>query len=65
LASQLAEKTKLVEANIHELDIQKILSIENEGIVSSAVHAYRLGFIKGVEKFQQEKLFAGSTGLFN
>ena len=65
LESQLAEKAKQFETNIHELDIQKVLSIENEGIVSSAVHAYRLGFIKGVEKFQKEKLFAGSTGLYN
>lgn len=65
LESQLSEKAKQLEVNIHELDMQKILSIEDEGIVSSAVHAYRLGFIKGVEKFQQEKLFAGSTGLFN
>ena len=65
LEAQLTEKIKSLEVIIHELDTQKILSIESEGIVSSAVHAYRLGFIKGVEKFQQEKLFAGSTGLFN
>lgn len=65
LEAQLNEKMKQLEVNIHELDMQKILSIENEGIVSSAAHAYRLGFIKGVEKYQQEKLFAGSTGLFN
>ena len=65
LEAQLNEKIKFLEINIHELDMQKILSIENEGIVASAVHAYRLGFIEGVEKFQQEKLFAGSTGLYN
>ena len=65
LEAQLKEKIKMLEVNIHELDLQKILSIENEGIVASAVHAYRLGFIKGVEKFQQEKLFADCTGLFN
>lgn len=65
LEAQLKEKIKLLEVNIHELDTQKILSVGDEGIVSCAIHAYRLGFIKGVEKFQQEKLFAGSTGLFN
>ena len=65
LEVQLNEKIKFLEINIHELDVQKILSIENEGVVASAVHGYRLGFIKGVEKFQQEKLFAGSTGLYN
>lgn len=65
LEAQLNEKIKFLEINIHELDMQKILSIENEGTIASAVHGYRLGFIKGVEKFQQEKLFAGSTGLYN
>lgn len=65
LEEQLREKVKFMETNIHELDVQKILSAEGEGIVSSAIHSYRLGFIKGVEKFQQEKIFAGSTGLFN
>jgi hypothetical protein len=65
LEAQLNEKIKFLEINIHELDMQKILAVEDEGIVASAVHAYRLGFIKGVEKFQQEKLFAGSTGLYN
>jgi len=65
LEAQLIEKIKQLEVNIHELDTQKILSVENEGIVSSATHGYRLGFLKGVEKFQQEKILAGSTGLFN
>lgn len=65
LEAQLEEKVKLQEVNFHELDMQKILSVEDEGMVSSVIHEYRLGFIKGVEKFQQEKLFAGSTGLFN
>ncbi len=65
LAAQLNERAKQFEINIHELDTQKVLSVADEGMVSSAIHAYRFGFIKGVEKFQQEKLFAGSTGLFN
>lgn len=65
LEAQLNEKIKFLEINIHELDMQKILAVEDEGVVASAVHAYRLGFIKGVEKFQQEKLFAASTGLYN
>lgn len=65
LESQLAEKIKSIEVIIHELDLQKILSIEDEGIVGTAVHSYRAGFLKGVEQFQKEKLFAGTTGLFN
>lgn len=65
LESQLLERIKQLEVQIHELDTQKILSVETEGIVSIAAHNYRLGFVKGVEKYQQEKLFAVSTGLFH
>ena len=65
LEAQLAEKIKQLETNIHELDTQKILSVEDEGIVGPAVQAYRSGFIKGLRQYQQEKLFAGTTGLFN
>jgi hypothetical protein len=65
LEAQLNEKVKHHEMNIHELDMQKILSTDDEGFISSTVYAYRLGFIKGVEKYQQEKLFIGNTGLFN
>ena len=65
LEAQLNEKVKQHELNIHELDMQKILSTDDEGFISSAVYAYRLGFIKGVEKYHQEKLFIGTTGLFN
>jgi len=65
LEAQLNEKVSQVEVTIHELDIQKILSAEDEGMVSTAIHSYRLGFIRGLERYQQEKLFAGSTGLFN
>jgi hypothetical protein len=65
LEAQLNEKIKFVEADIQELEKQKNLSIDCEGIISSSIHAYRLGFIRGIEKYQQEKLFAGATGLFN
>lgn len=65
LEEQLNEKVRQVEVTIHELDIQKILSAEDEGMISTATHSYRLGFIRGLERYQQEKLFAGSTGLFN
>ncbi|MBK6827103.1 MAG: hypothetical protein IPG86_09590 [Chitinophagaceae bacterium] len=65
LEAKLKEKIRQIEVVIHELDTQKILSIEAEGIIAPAIHGYRLGFIKGLESYQQEKLFAGSTGLFN
>lgn len=65
LEAKLREKIKQLEVTIHELDTQKILSVENEGIVSTAISAYRLGFVKGLERYQQEKFFGESTGLFN
>lgn len=65
LEMQINERIKQIEIQIHELDTQKILSIEGEGIVSSSLHSYRLGFIKGIEHYQHEKLLASSTGLFN
>lgn len=65
LESQLIEKERSLTVCIHELDTQKILSVENEGIVASPIHSYRAGFIKGVERFQQEKLLCANTGLFN
>lgn len=65
LEAKLKEKIRQIEVVIHELDTQKILSVEAEGIIAPAIHGYRLGFIKGLESYQQEKLFAGSTGLFN
>lgn len=65
LEAQLKEKVRQLEITIHELDTQKILSVGDEGIISSAILSYRLGFRKGLETYQREKLFAGSTGLFN
>lgn len=65
LEAKLKEKISQLEVLIHELDTQKILSIEDEGMVAPAIHAYRIGFVRGLERYQQEKLFAGSTGLFH
>ncbi len=65
LEAKLKERISQIEVSIHELDTQKILSIENEGTIAVAVNAYRLGFIKGLERYQNEKYFASSTGLFN
>ncbi len=65
MEAKLKEKIRQIEVVIHELDTQRILSIESQGIISSAISAYKIGFRKGLEKYQEEKLFAASTGLFN
>jgi hypothetical protein len=64
LEASLREKVRQLENLIHELDTQKILSVEEEGMIAPVVQGYRIGFIKGVERFNQEKIFAGSTRLF-
>ena len=65
LYAQLEEKHKLLDANFHELDTQKVLSVADDGMIGPAVHSFRLGFRKGLDRYQQEKFIAGSTGLFN
>jgi hypothetical protein len=60
----LMEKIRQLENLLSQLDLQKTLSIEDEGLVSSVLHDYRIGFIKGVEQFNQEKFIGASTGLF-
>jgi len=64
LEEELSQKAQELGNLIHELDTQKILSVENEGLISGSLNDYRIGFIKGVEQYRQEKLLAGSTRLF-
>jgi hypothetical protein len=64
LEEELNQKVQELTNLIHELDTQKILSVENEGWIAGILNDYRIGFIKGVEQYRQEKLLAGSTRLF-
>ncbi|MBA3286211.1 MAG: hypothetical protein H0U27_14300 [Nitrosopumilus sp.] len=64
LEEELIQKLYELENLIHEMDTQKILSVENEGLIAGTLNDYRIGFIKGVEQYRQEKIFAGSTKLF-
>ena len=65
LERQLTERLSQIEAKIHELDVQKVLSVEDEGFISVAVTHFRSGYLRGVEQYLAEKFFASSTGLFN
>lgn len=65
LVSQLKEKIVHLEQLLHEWDTQKILSVEDEGMVGPSIYSYHRGFIKGLNRFQEEKHFGNSTGLFN
>ncbi len=54
-----------VENLVHELDLQKVLSVEDEGMIAPVINNYRLGFLQGLERYNQEKILACSTKLFN
>jgi hypothetical protein len=58
-------KINSIKTNITELEAEIALSTIDEGHVMIAIHQYRDGFIRGTEAYQEEKLIAGSTGLFN
>lgn len=51
--------------NIERFQIEKELSVADEGMIARVIHNYREGFIKGIEQYRKEKLIAGSTGFFN
>jgi hypothetical protein len=61
----LAEKIKQQENLIQQLDIQKTYSVADEGMISSVLHDYKIGYIKGMEQYSREEFLCGSTGLFN
>ena len=64
MTQQLQLRIDLLDVNIQRLEREKISSFDEEGLIMKAIHQYRDGFIKGMETYQEEKFFAGSTGLF-
>ncbi len=64
MEEEIKEKIHQLEVAIHALQNQKELSIDDEGMVASAIHRYSIGFTKGVNQYQREKFLGGSTGLF-
>lgn len=52
-------------AMISRLENEKALSAEEEGWVMKPVHDYRDGFLRGADAYNDEKLIALTTGLFN
>jgi hypothetical protein len=65
LVKQIDNQVKSIRFNISELEAEIALSTLNEGHVMIVIHQYRDGFIRGTEAYQEEKLIAGCTGLFN
>lgn len=64
MLSEIEEKIHQLDASIQELERQKVLSVDDEGMIASAISRYSVGFTKGVHRYQQEKHFASETGLF-
>lgn len=65
LNQQIANICRDLDESIETLKTEKQNSVDDEGWVMKAIHKYREGFIKGTGKYQEEKLLAISTGLFN
>ena len=65
MVKKAALKVDTIKANITELEAEIALASIDEGHVMIAIHQYRDGFLRGTEAYHEEKLIAGSTGLFN
>jgi hypothetical protein len=64
MTQQLQLRIDLHDVNLQRLEREKEFSCQDEGLVMNAVNHYRDGYLRGMETFQEEKIFAGSTGLF-
>jgi hypothetical protein len=64
MVQQLQLRIDLFDVNLQRLEREKELSSQDEGLVMKVVNQYRDGFIRGMETYQEEKILAGSTGLF-
>ena len=65
LVKKIDNQANANRANITELESEIALATKDERLVMIPIHQYRDGFIRGTEAYQEEKLIAGSTGLFN
>lgn len=64
LVKQLDNQINAMRSNVAELEAEIALADIDQGYVMIGVYQYRDGFIRGTEAYQEEKLIAGSTGLF-
>ena len=64
LVRQIDNQINAIKANATELEAEIALATIDQGYVMIGIHQYRDGFIRGTEAYQEEKVIAGSTGLF-
>lgn len=64
IRDQLQLRIDELKTRLEYLEREKELSVDDEGLVSAALHKYHDGFVRGVQAYEEEKIFASSTGLF-
>jgi len=62
---QCANIIKDIDESIETLLEEKKNSAQDEGWVMNVIHKYREGYAKGAMRYQEEKLLAITTGMFN
>lgn len=65
LYRQYADSMSEIHHKIKALENQRELSSMNEGWIMKVVHEYKDAYLKGMQLYSEEKLFALSTGLFD
>ncbi|GAB3910042.1 hypothetical protein GCM10028803_49010 [Larkinella knui] len=61
----LENDVSLLATEISELELEKEHSALDEGWIMGPIHNYHDGFIRGLQKYQDQKRLAYSTGLFH
>jgi len=65
LEKQVQKRLEYLLEMKNDLEAEKALSALDEGMVMASVHKYREGFVRGLQTYQEEKMLASSTGMFN
>ncbi len=65
LTRQLENRIATSQAQITEIESEIAMSSIDEGLAMTVIHRYRDGYLRGVQAYQEEKLIAGSTGMFD
>lgn len=65
LEKQVKRRLDHYQENKNDLEAEKGLATIDEGHIMLCLHRYREGFIRGIQQYQEEKILASSTGLYN
>ncbi len=65
ISKQLEARIEELKARVEQLRVQRAQSMEEEGWVMHPIHDYVDGFVRGIQRYSEERFFAASTGLFN